>query len=215
MTPGRRLKPLLQYNMEKCIIVAVADNWAIGKNNDLLWHLPEDLRYFKKTTLGCPVIMGYMTFLSLGSRPLPKRENIVISEFPWPDRPDTVTVVGSLAEAYEAAGKACEATGAPRCFVIGGGYTYRQAMEFSDRLFITHVHTSVEDAQVWFPEISPEVWKEESRSETQHDEASGLDYEFTVYARKYPRTYEVTRTILTKKSWPKKSQPMSMLFPTD
>ena len=63
--------------MEKCTIVAVADNLAIGKNNALLWHISEDLQYFKKQTLGCPVIMGFMTFKSLGSRPLPKRKNIV------------------------------------------------------------------------------------------------------------------------------------------
>ena len=65
--------------MEKAIIVAVADNWAIGKDNDLLWHLPEDLKYFKKTTLGSPVIMGYMTFKSLGSKPLPKYRHIYFS----------------------------------------------------------------------------------------------------------------------------------------
>ena len=84
--------------MTKNLIVAIADNYAIGRKNQLLWHISEDLQYFKKTTTGCPVIMGYMTYLSIG-RPLPKRKNIVISIFPWPDAPEGVTVVGSLAEA--------------------------------------------------------------------------------------------------------------------
>ena len=72
--------------MERCIIAAVADNGAIGKDNDLLWHIAEDMRYFRRTTTGNPVVMGYRTFLSIG-RPLPKRVNIVISTRPWDDVP--------------------------------------------------------------------------------------------------------------------------------
>ena len=87
--------------MEKCIIAAVADNGAIGKDNDLLWHIAEDMKYFRQKTTGSPVVMGYMTFLSIGGKPLPKRDNVVISIFPWPDRPDGIKVAGSLEEAYE------------------------------------------------------------------------------------------------------------------
>lgn len=186
--------------MEKAIIVAVADNLAIGKDNDLLWHLSDDLKYFKKTTLGSPVIMGYMTFKSLGSRPLPKRKNIVISILPWSDAPENITVVSSLEEAYKAAEapaatssticvtagaeEAPETQAARKCFVIGGGYTYRQAMADVDKLYITHVHTTIEDADTYFPEIDPEIWEIESKSETHTDEGTGLTFEFVIYKRK-------------------------------
>ena len=171
--------------MEKSLIVAVADNLAIGRKNALLWHLPEDLKYFKAKTLGCPVIMGFMTYQSIG-RALPGRKNIVISIFPWPDAPANVTVVGSLEEAYREAEMVCTGEeGAPdKCFVMGGGYTYREAMPLSDTLYITHVHDTVEDADTFFPEISPEQWDVESRSETHTDPTSGLTYEFTVYRKK-------------------------------
>jgi len=164
--------------MEKSLIVAVADNWAIGKDNDLLWHISEDLKYFKRQTLGCPVIMGFMTYMSIG-RPLPKRKNIVISLFPWPDAPEGVCVVGSLEEAY----KEAEKEDAPRCFVMGGGYTYAEALPHCDTLYITHVHATVEDADVFFPEIDPKVWKVESKSQTHTDPETGLTYEFTVYRK--------------------------------
>ena len=192
--------------IEKCIIVAVADNWAIGRKNRLLWNLPGDMKYFREQTTGHPVIMGWMTFQSIG-RPLPRRKNIVISIFPWPEAPANVTVVSSLDEAYAAAeeegpvpglrvasqpctGK-CSARGPvlpspepERCFVIGGAYTYAEAMETADKLFITHVHDTVEDADAFFPVIDPLIWEEESRSETQTDPESGVTYEFTVYKRK-------------------------------
>ena len=98
--------------MEKCIIAAVADNGAIGKDNDLLWHIAEDMKYFRRTTTGNPVVMGYRTFLSIG-RPLPKRVNIVISTRSWADVPEGVIVARSLEEAYSLAEKAvggCEAS---------------------------------------------------------------------------------------------------------
>ena len=169
--------------IEKCIIVAVADNWAIGRKNALLWNLPGDMKYFREQTTGHPVIMGWMTFQSIG-RPLPRRKNIVISIFPWPEAPEKVTVVPSLEEAYAAAEASVEDAGKGRCFVIGGAYTYAEAMETADKLFITHVHDVVEDADAFFPEIDPLVWEEESRSETQTDPDTGVTYEFTVYKRR-------------------------------
>ena len=169
--------------IEKCIIVAVADNWAIGRKNALLWNLPGDMKYFREQTTGHPVIMGWMTFQSIG-RPLPKRKNIVISIFPWPEAPEKVTVVTSLEEAYAAAEASVEDAREGRCFVIGGAYTYAEAMETADKLFITHVHDVVEDADAFFPEIDPLVWEEESRSETQTDPDTGVTYEFTVYKRR-------------------------------
>ena len=126
--------------MEKCIIVAIADNNAIGRDNALLWHLSEDLKFFRRSTLGCPVIMGRKTYESIG-RPLPKRINLVISRNNV--APDGVELVHSLEEAYEQA----EATNLERCFVMGGGQIYAQAMNDVDRLIVTHVHTVIEDAE--------------------------------------------------------------------
>ena len=170
--------------MEKCIIVAIADNNAIGKDNALLWHISEDLKFFKRTTMGCPVIMGRKTFESIG-RPLPKRLNIVISR--GFEAPEGVVVVSSLAEAYAVAQEALQAAtdqiGDPRCFVMGGGQIYAQAMSDMDRLIVTHVHTVIEDADTFFPPIDPAVWKVVDRSEMFHDDESGYDFEFVEYTR--------------------------------
>ena len=180
--------------MEKCIIVAIADNNAIGKDNALLWHISEDLKFFKRTTMGCPVIMGRKTFESIG-RPLPKRLNIVISR--GFEAPEGVVVVSSLAEAYAVAQERLSAdtaitspasvipdqTGNPRCFVMGGGQIYAQAISDMDRLIVTHVHTVIEDADTFFPPIDPEVWKVADRSEIFHDDESGYDFEFVEYTR--------------------------------
>lgn len=161
--------------MEKCIIVAIADNNAIGRDNALLWHISEDLKFFKRTTTGCPVIMGRKTFESIG-RPLPKRTNIVVSR--GFDAPKGIIVVGSLSEAYTVADGSYE-----RCFVIGGGQIYAQALADADRLIVTHVHTVIEDADTYFPQIDPSVWEVEDRSEMFHDEESGFDFEFVTYKR--------------------------------
>ena len=171
--------------MEKCLIVAVADNGAIGRKNRLLWDLPEDMKYFRRQTTGHPVIMGWMTWQSIG-RPLPRRTNIVISMFPWPEAPEGVVVTDSLEAAFDAAGKACAATPEeePRCFVMGGAYTYAEAMAVVDTLYITHVHDVVEDADAFFPEIDPRIWEAVSTSDTRTDPGSGLTYEFVIYRRK-------------------------------
>ena len=162
--------------MEKCIIVAVADNNAIGRDNALLWHISEDLRFFRRNTVGCPVIMGRKTYESIG-RPLPQRINIVISR--GDTAPDGVTVVHSLEEAFELA----EATNLECCFVIGGGQIYAQALPDMDRLIVTHVHTVIEDADTFFPPIDPLVWKVEERSELMTDPETGYDFEFVTYTR--------------------------------
>lgn len=162
--------------MEKCLIVAIADNNAIGRGNALLWHISEDLKFFRRQTIGCPVIMGRKTFESIG-RPLPHRINIVISRRDV--APDGVALVHSLGEAFEIA----EATNLERCFVMGGGQIYAQALDLVDKLVVTHVHTVIENADTFFPEIDPSVWKVEERSDLQHDEETGYDFEFVTYAR--------------------------------
>lgn len=163
--------------MEKCIIVAVSDNLAIGRGGVMPWHVSEDLKFFKRTTLGCPVIMGRTTFDSIG-RPLPGRKNIVLSRNCGVSFPEGVVRVVSLQEAFEAAAPS------QRCFVMGGASVYAQAISLVDRLFVTHIHTVVPDADTFFPEIDGRVWGEVSRSETLRDEKSGLDFEFVTYARR-------------------------------
>ena len=164
--------------MEKCIIVAVADNYGIGVKGDLPRHLSEDLKYFKETTRGFPVIMGRTTYFSLPVRPLKGRKNIVLNlgGDPIPE----VTCVYSFEEAY----KEAEATGADKCFVMGGASVYKAALPDMDKLYITHVHTEVEGADVLFPVIDPAVWERESTSETHTDPETGYTFEFVVYRKK-------------------------------
>lgn len=186
--------------MEKNIIAAVAENGAIGRGNKLLWHIGEDLRYFKRTTLGSPVIMGRRTFESIG-RPLPGRHNIVISrtlhtedgQIAFPEAkssPKYVDVVSSLEEAFMAAEKGVEtsaedvAQSPQRCFIIGGAQLYAEAIGIADRLYITHIHASAPDADRFFPTIAPSLWKEESRSEMQTDPETGISFNFSVYTRR-------------------------------
>ncbi len=163
--------------MEKCLIVAVADNGAIGVKGDLPWHISEDLKYFKAQTRGLPVIMGRTTYFSLPFRPLKGRKNIVLN-LGWDPILDDVVCVNSFEEAYAAAEPA------PRCFVMGGASVYRQAIDMMDKLYITHVHTIISDADAFFPEINSDIWAVESRSGLMTDEATGLTFEFVVYVRR-------------------------------
>lgn len=198
--------------MEKCIIAAIADNGAIGKDNDLLWHIAEDMKYFRRTTTGNPVVMGFRTFLSIG-RPLPKRVNIVISTRSWDDVPEGVKVAGNLEEAYSLVEKAAKSkvndaavdvevsekkvagsadggreTEPGRIFIMGGGETYRKALPTADKLYITHVHTAIEDADTFFPVIDPVIWEEESATPVATDPETGYTYEFKVYKRRFQVT---------------------------
>ena len=172
--------------------MAIADNRAIGKSNALLWHIAEDMKYFRQTTTGCPVVMGWMTFQSIGGKPLPKRDNVVISIFPWPDKPDGVKVAGSLEEAYAiierdhgpSTGSGTGSEDNLKVFVMGGGETYRQALPTADKLYITHVHATIEDADTFFPVIDPAIWKVESTTPVAIDPETGYGYEFTLYSRR-------------------------------
>lgn len=170
--------------MEKCIIVAIADNNAIGRDNALLWHISEDLKFFRRTTSGHPVIMGRKTYESIG-RPLPRRTNIVVSR--GSEAPEGTLLASSLEEAFwlaeDATQGVAEVPQPARCFVIGGGQIYAQALELADRLIVTHVHTVIENADTFFPEIDLQQWKVDSRSELYVDEETGYSFEFVEYIR--------------------------------
>ena len=163
--------------MEKSIIVAISDNNAIGRDNQLLWHISEDLRFFRRTTLGCPVIMGRKTFESIG-RALPKRVNIVVS------RGFSTGEEVAVATSLEAAFNVAEETNLEQCFVIGGGQIYSQALPLVGSLIVTHVHTVIEDADTFFPEIDPVIWQVAERSELFTDEESGYSFEFVKYVKR-------------------------------
>ena len=162
--------------MEKYIIVAISDNNAIGKDNALLWHISADMKFFRRQTLGSPVIMGRKTFESIG-KALPSRVNIVISR--GFSTAEEVAVCSSLEDAF----KVAEETNLEKCFVIGGGQIYSQALPLVDKLVVTHVHTVIEDADTFFPAIDPAIWQEAQRSELFTDEETGYTFEFVEYHR--------------------------------
>lgn len=181
--------------MQKNIIAAVADNMAIGRDNELLWHISADMKYFRRVTMGCPIIMGYKTWLSIG-RPLPGRRNIVITKSHF-DAPASVVQVPDVASAFVAAQDvqvnatvaqeaqaAAAQCSAGQCFIIGGAKTYERTLAQADKLYITHVHTSVPDADAFFPTIDPVVWTLQSETPPETDPENGLQYSFAVYVRK-------------------------------
>ena len=155
------------------IIVAIAENMAIGKNNDLLWHIPADMKRFKQITSGHPVIMGKKTWESLPKRPLPDRKNIVLTDIPDEEIEGSVT-----SYSIEDALNKCERE--KEIFIIGGGSIYRQFMNLADRLYITHVHRKA-DADVYFPVIDLKIWKVIEKEEFTDGTPP---YTYIVYERK-------------------------------
>ena len=158
----------------------MASNGVIGRDNALPWHLPEDLRYFKRTTLGKPVIMGRKTFESIG-RPLPGRPNIVVSRSACRAAPG-VTMVDSLASALASGEALAAATGAEELVVIGGAQIYAQALPLASRLYVTEVHASVA-GDTWFPSLDPADWRETVREEYPATADNPYPYAFVVYER--------------------------------
>ena len=158
------------------IIVAIAENYAIGKKGDLLCHLPADLKHFKDITSGSTVLMGERTFFSLPKHPLPNRRNIVLTDVQGKTFEGAETVY-SLDEMEAKVNPNEEA------FVIGGGMVYRQMMERADKLYITHIHHSWEDADTFFPVIDPAAWQLLSAEKHSADENNPFDYTFAEYVR--------------------------------
>ncbi len=159
-------------------IVAVSANHAIGRENDLPWYLPEDLKFFKRTTMGKPVLMGRKTFESLG-KPLPGRLNIVLSTQTDLQLPEGVVLCHTLEEGM----KRLKKEGGEEVFVIGGGKVFAEAMPLFDRLYVTKVDMIVENADAFFPEIDTTQWKliwEECHTA---DERHAYNYTFQQYER--------------------------------
>ena len=158
------------------IIVAIASNHAIGKDNQLLWHISEDLKRFKRITRGHAVIMGKKTWESLPKVPLPERKNIVITDNPEDNFPGCTTVF-SIDEAI----RAC--AGDDEAFVIGGGSIYKQFMPIADKMYITRVNKEF-DADTFFPEIDNEQWVLAEQTDVNDDNQNDFNYSFLTYIKK-------------------------------
>ncbi len=167
--------------MKVAIIAAIASNRAIGKNNTLLWKLPEDMRFFRDTTLGHTIITGRKNYESIPPqfRPLKNRTNIVVTRKVDYSAPGAL-VVHSLQSALKEAARFEKET----VYIIGGGEIYREAMEKNlvDELMITHVDAPFE-ADVFFPDIPPHVWEITSKKKYSADEKNAFNMEFVTYQR--------------------------------
>ena len=162
------------------VIVAVAENGVIGRDNGLPWHLPEDLRYFRRVTMGKPIVMGRKTFESIG-RALPGRTNIVISRNKL-FAPDDVLVAASPDDALVLAGQIAEQQGVGEAMVIGGAEIYALALPRADRLYITRVHASVE-GDALLPPVDWTQWAETSCERHAASDGNPFDYSFIVFDR--------------------------------
>jgi len=159
------------------IIVAIADNNAIGKNNQLLCHISNDLKHFKKLTSGHTVLMGKNTYFSLPSRPLPNRKNIVITDNPN-DKFDGCIMAYSIEDALVKSNNNEE-----EIFIIGGGSVYSQFFPYAKKLHVTRIHSSFE-ADTFFPFINTVDWQLTDKEENLFDSQSNLHYSFLTYEKK-------------------------------
>ena len=159
------------------LIVAISENNAIGKSGDLLCHLPNDLKYFKQLTTDATVVMGKNTFLSLPRRPLPNRRNIVLTR-------DTAFAYENTEVAHSIEELRLMLHEQENVFIIGGGKVYEQFLPIVDKLYITHIHHSWEDADTFFPAINPAVWQCISEERHDIDERHAYAYTFAIYTKK-------------------------------
>ena len=162
---------------ELTIIVAAGEDNAIGKDNDLIWHLSDDLKRFKKLTSGHHIIMGRKTFESF-PKPLPNRTHIVITRQDNYKVPEGVIVVNNLEDALDAARKDNQP------FIIGGGEIYKQSINIADKLELTRVHATFEGADTFFPEVDSNKWKEISKTTHDADENHNYAFSFITYVKK-------------------------------
>jgi len=165
--------------MKISIIVATSKNNAIGINNQLPWHLPADLKYFKQLTTGHVIIMGSNTYLSIG-KPLPNRTTIVITSQENPEwKVDGIYIVHSVEEAIEMA-KSLNET---ECFIIGGAKVYTQTLHLADVVYKTEIDLNIENADAFFPLLKQEEWKLVEKLENLADEKNKMNYSFNTYSR--------------------------------
>ena len=157
------------------IIVAIASNYAIGKNNDLLWHISKDLKRFKELTQGHYIVMGKKTYYSLPVRPLKNRTNMVITDVEG-------EVIDNCLMAYSIEDAITKMDPEGENFIIGGGSIYSQFMPFSDKLYITRVHKNYE-ADTFFPEFSLNNWKLVDKQIINDDPQNDFSYSFETYIR--------------------------------
>lgn len=153
------------------MIAAVGKNLELGKDNSLMWSISEDMKFFRTTTAGHTVVMGRLTYESIG-RPLPKRRNIVISRNP-DYKPEGVETAMSLETALEM----CE----HNCFIIGGAAIYKLGLEYADEIILTEIDNAYPEADVYFPEFNKDVWNREVIGES---EENGLRFSFVKYSKK-------------------------------
>ncbi|MEJ5995552.1 dihydrofolate reductase [Pedobacter sp. Du54] len=156
------------------IIVAISENNAIGKNNQLLWHLPADLKHFKEITTGNTIIMGRKTYDSIG-KPLPNRRSIVITR-----NADLVIEGAEVVTSLAAAIALCKEN--EEAFIIGGAEIYEQALPFTSRIHLTRVHGKY-DADAFFPVLHPTAWKEINSITFPADEKNNVAYTFSTLER--------------------------------
>lgn len=161
-------------NLKLTLIVAAAENNAIGKGNKMPWHLPDDFKYFKKNTLDHSIVMGRKTFESIG-KALPERRNIVITR-DLNYKAEDIDVANSLEEVLTYCRDERE------IFIIGGAEIYRQTLPLAQKVLLTRVHTTV-DGDAFFPALIPTDWKLISSETYQKDEKHAFDYSFEVYER--------------------------------
>lgn len=158
------------------LIAAAAENNALGKNNNLLWHLPNDFKHFKALTSGHYIIMGRKTFESF-PKPLPNRTHIIITRQKKYTVPNGCIVVNSLEKAIEVCPKNED------LYIIGGGEIYKQAIDLADKVELTRVHTEI-DADTFFPEINTPKWKLVREAYHPKDEKHQYDFSFLTYLKK-------------------------------
>lgn len=159
-------------------IVAMSENNAIGVDGGLPWHLPDDLKFFKRTTSGKPVLMGRKTFESLG-KPLVNRLNIVVSSSKELELPEGVLLFNDIDSAIER----MTHEGTDEAFIIGGGKIYEQTLDKLDRIYITHVDTYIPEAHAFFPEINKDDWKVSWEEKHQADEKHRYAFTFRQWDR--------------------------------
>lgn len=167
------------------MIIAAAENRVMGKDNQMPWHLPNDLQYFKKVTMGKPMIMGRKTYESLG-KPLPGRPHIIITRqagYVAPNANEQVQVVSTLEAAIAAAEALLKNSEHTEAMVIGGAEICNLAFPYTDRLYLTEVHAQVE-GDVFFPEFDKSAWQEIGRESHAASEGNPYDYSFVVYQKR-------------------------------